>query len=287
MRSASTQLLALLNSGALFYIADLFTITLQDSTVLRWTSYDQNVTANGQPFAMAGSTVPLIKRGSIRNARGLEVSTLSITLECGDSVSMYGIPMQLAAHNGAFDNARVKVERAYMAVPNDASAGTIVLFEGNVADVTPNATGVDLSVKDDLERLNVKMPKNLFMPGCNYSVFNAGCGLAKATYQVTGTVTGTPSASSIPSARGEAADYYTLGVLTMTSGAAAGASRAVRAFANGTFTLAMPLPVAPAAGDTFTVYPGCDKTAAMCAAKFSNLARFRGFPFVPRNTMAR
>ena len=43
----------------------------------------------------------------------------------------------------------------------------------------------------------------------------------------------------------------------------------------------MPLPNVPAVGDTFSVFPGCDKTKTTCAGKFSNIARFRGFPFVP------
>jgi len=42
-----------------------------------------------------------------------------------------------------------------------------------------------------------------------------------------------------------------------------------------------PLPAAPAAGDALTVYAGCDHTPATCAARFSNLASFRGFPYVP------
>jgi len=42
------------------------------------------------------------------------------------------------------------------------------------------------------------------------------------------------------------------------------------------------LPFAPAAGDVFTAYPGCDKTQATCASpKFSNLVNFEGFPYVP------
>ena len=34
-------------------------------------------------------------------------------------------------------------------------------------------------------------------------------------------------------------------------------------------------------GDTVTVYPGCDKKMATCRDKFSNQARFGGFPWIP------
>jgi hypothetical protein len=48
----------------------------------------------------------------------------------------------------------------------------------------------------------------------------------------------------------------------------------------------IPLQSTPTPGDTFTVYQGCDHTPGTCASKFSNLANFRGFPYVPPPQMA-
>ncbi len=48
----------------------------------------------------------------------------------------------------------------------------------------------------------------------------------------------------------------------------------------------LPLQSAPSAGDTFTVYYGCDHTPGTCQSKFNNLANFRGFPYVPPPQMA-
>ena len=42
-----------------------------------------------------------------------------------------------------------------------------------------------------------------------------------------------------------------------------------------------PLPNPPSPGDGFQAYPGCDLSMAACAAKFANLPRFRGQPFIP------
>ena len=50
--------------------------------------------------------------------------------------------------------------------------------------------------------------------------------------------------------------------------------------------LTYPMSALPAAGDAFTVYPGCDHTSATCRAKFNTLTNFRGFPFVPPPTSA-
>jgi uncharacterized phage protein (TIGR02218 family) len=38
-------------------------------------------------------------------------------------------------------------------------------------------------------------------------------------------------------------------------------------------------PIAPS--DDFTVQAGCDKRIETCAAKFGNVASFRGFPHIP------
>lgn len=48
----------------------------------------------------------------------------------------------------------------------------------------------------------------------------------------------------------------------------------------------LPLQSAPASGDAFTVYQGCDHTPGTCRSKFNNLPNFRGFPYVPPPQMA-
>jgi uncharacterized phage protein (TIGR02218 family) len=72
-----------------------------------------------------------------------------------------------------------------------------------------------------------------------------------------------------------------LGTLTFNSGALAGKSYSIRQQTGGVFLLTVPVPVPPAAGDSITVYPGCDKQQNTCSAKFNNLQHFEGFPYVP------
>jgi uncharacterized phage protein (TIGR02218 family) len=60
-----------------------------------------------------------------------------------------------------------------------------------------------------------------------------------------------------------------------------GTKRSLKAYASGALQLFSPLPVAPAVGDTFSIFPGCDKTMATCQNKYSNVVHFRGFPFIP------
>lgn len=289
MKTASGALTTLLAANNVFLMADLYTVTLVGGQISRWADCDISLVLGGNTFTAAGTGgAPLLKRGKTRCVVGLEVDTLDLELLCGDGAAqLLGIPLVQSAANGALDGARIKLERVFMPKWGDTSAGSIVLFEGNVAGVEPSSTAVKLTVKSELERLNVQMPRHLYQPGCNHAVYDTGCALVKATYTVTGTATGTPTTTTIPSARAEANGYFNLGVLTVTSGAAAGARRAVKDFTGGTFTLALPLPTAMAPGDTFSVYPGCDKTRGTCNTKFANLGRFRGFPFVPRPETAR
>ena len=286
MREASGPLVTFLNSNTVVLAAWCYTITLQGGgTIYRWTGADMPLTVGARAFTSPtdNGTQPSIRRGAVRHARGLEVQTLDLTLLCGQTARLGGISVPLFAHNGGFDGARVMLEWVPMGPAGwgDTSLGSVVIFEGAVASVDPETTQVVLHIKSDLERLNIPMPRVVFQPGCANAFGDAGCGLNLATLTVSGTATGTPTTTSVPSALAQAAGYFAMGTLTMTSGPAAGARRTVSVFSGGTLTLSTPLPVAPAAGDTFTVTPGCDRTFGTCGTKWTNQNRYRGCPWVP------
>jgi uncharacterized phage protein (TIGR02218 family) len=141
---------------------------------------------------------------------------------------------------------------------------------------------VSLNASCDLVFLNGQFPRNYFLPACNHALFDAGCGLNKATYAVNGTGTAGNTVKPLSaSALTQATDYFALGYVVINTGVNAGLVRSVRASVSGVLTFLYPLPQPCATGDTFTAYPGCDKTQATCTAKFNNLTKFRGFPYVP------
>lgn len=281
MKTASGSLIALLNAGGIFLMADLWTITLRGGTVLRWTNADTTLTVGGNTFAASTDQggQPLIKRGPIRCVRGLEVDTLDVTLQVGSTAQLSGIKLPLAAHNGAFDGAQVMLERAVMSSWSDTSAGAFTIFEGEVAGVDPATAQTVLHIKSTLEKHNIQMPHTVFMPGCANAFGDAGCGKDLGALTSTGTAGASTNASQVTGVAG-ADNYYNLGVITMTSGAAAGSRRSIKSFAGGVVVPAVPFPVAPSAGDTYSVYPGCARTLAACQG-WSNTNRFRGYPFVP------
>lgn len=82
-------------------------------------------------------------------------------------------------------------------------------------------------------------------------------------------------------AREEENGYFAGGKITFTSGANSGLSMEVKAFAEGQFTLVLPMPHDIAAGDDYVAVAGCDKNFATCCERFNNALNFRGEPHVP------
>lgn len=282
MKSASPALIALL-SGNQFMYADLFTISLIGGGTLYYTNADGGLTYNGNYYT---PTSPRINRSGAKSSIGVTVDTMTIQIFGTASELIQGVPFPQFAANGGFDGATVSVDRCYMNSFGDVSAGTLNVFFGNVSETRPSRSAVELTVSSMLELLNVSMPRNLISPGCIHNLFDAGCGLVKSSFGVSGAVA-TGSTSGITNTTlTHATDYFTLGTISFTSGVNSGESVTVKQHSlsgsTATVVFAAPLLTAPAAGDTFNIYPGCDKAMSTCSsAKFNNLANFRGWPFVP------
>lgn len=89
MKNASGALAALLNGNTEFLMADLYTLTLWDGTIKRWTDADQDIVFNGSTFRSVkdqDTATPILARGTTRCVVGLEVDTLDVTLKCGQTV---------------------------------------------------------------------------------------------------------------------------------------------------------------------------------------------------------
>lgn len=280
MKTATTELNALLAGTSAFLMAELYTITTVGGEVLRYTSGDAAVPLGADTFSCNG---PLIKRGPVRTMIGLEVDTLSLTIQTANPAHLLnGTPFIASALDGALDGAEVLLQRAFFASWGSPAAGALTMFSGRVSTIAGSRHELQVTVKSDLELLNVKLPRNVYQPGCLLTVYSGPCGANRAAVTVTGSVTGgITGRAGFASALGQADGWFDLGVLTFTSGANDGQSRTVKGYADGSFDFALAWPADIAVGDDFSVVPGCDKTQATCQAKFSNLVHFRGFPFIP------
>lgn len=275
MKPASPELIALLASGQ-FGVADLYTLTLASGEVLRYTGYDVPLSHGGQVWSATG---PLITRGRVRQVAGIEVDTLDITMSSDGTVEIAGRPIQAMVHAGGLDNARMRLDRAYL-TPPDTVVGVLNLFDGRLRVDSVSRSTLSATVRSDLELLDQPLPRNLYRPGCAYTVFDPGCGLSRSAFAQAATVTGGDTLN-LTLDLSEASGWADMGNIEFLTGANAGVIRSIRRWQPGAVQLSLPLLHAPAIGDSVSVSPGCDGSYATCDSKYNNTGRIRIFPFIP------
>ena len=278
MRAMSTALLNFLNSTTQLVTVDLYTFELRNGVTLRYCDASNDTTYGGFTYlaAPAGLT-----RSKIRWVVGTEVDSLDIVFQSDSSIVVNGTPLLAAAVLGLFDNARVTLQRLFMSdwsTPVDV----LLLFQGATAPAELLRDAVHLTVKSDLDKLNVMIPPNLFQSSCMHSLYDSGCTVKAATYRVSGTASSVNSNGGIVTTLSTADNYFQMGAIKFTSGANVGLTRTVKTYAGGVVTPTKAFPYAIANGDAFTITPGCDKTMnGDCRNKYNNLSNFKGFPFIP------
>jgi len=283
MKTASTALVSLINAArtapdSTIAFADCFTFTLSIGTAYTWTNVDFPVVYNGATFLASG---PLVQGLKYKASVGLEVDKQQIIIAARPTDLINGAPLLVALRDGAFDGASVRRDRVFLMAPGGSVVSGVTLFKGRVSTVDQvGRTSATLTIASDLVILDYDMPRNLYSPTCVHTLYDSGCGVVRGAYAAVGTA-GAGSTSSAIAFSG-AASNHAQGAIVFSSGANANVRATVKTVAAGSaLNLIYPLPFAPAVGDAFTVYAGCDHTQNTCAARFSNLAAFRGFPYVP------
>lgn len=291
---SSPGALVILLASRQFHWAGLYKIVLVNGGTLYYTTADVPVTFGGNTYLSPTSNGPIFERrgerGKVKWRVGLEVDTLQFSV-LPNNATVNGQPFNKAIKQGVFDGAEVTFSHAYW--PQQAytnliqPTGVVTMFTGKVAPVTAGRSSAMFTVNSFTDLLNQNLPRNIYQAGCINTLYDSGCTLNAASFAVSGTVTAGSLANLIGAVLSQATGYFDLGKVVFTSGANNGIARSVKQYIkNTTSTLALmsPFPNIPEVGDTFTVYPGCDKMQATCSSKFSNLANFRGFPFIPENT---
>jgi uncharacterized phage protein (TIGR02218 family) len=295
MKTASAALISLLATRQ-FFSADLYQFALvngpEAENNLYYCGGDQDIHWNGVTWSSGytgTNSGPFFDRKDNKAKChwkvGVEVDTLVFDCIPGGA-TVGGEPLLSAIRQGVFDGAELTLYRAFMPTYGNTSAGAVTMFVGRVAEIDAGRSLATFSVNSHLELLNQNMPVNLFASGCANTLFDASCTLSMSAFATNGTAASGSTQSVInTNSLSQASGYFSLGQLTFTSGANEGFSRTIQQHTHGspsTVSLISPFPSAPAPGDTFTIYPGCDKTEATCANKYQNLLNFRGFPFIPQ-----
>lgn len=242
-------------------------ITRPDGQVYRYTSHHATQTISGASY-----TGGMLDVSTIVTMAGLAVPNLELTtLDDGTVFTTADI------RSRRWTNSTFTIFRYNYVTPAD---GVDNLLAGHFGEITQNDASVVVELRGLVQRMQQSIA-SLSTPTCRARLGDARCGVALGPFTVTGTLTSVTSNQVFrDSARSEAADTFTEGQITFSSGANDDlAAKVVGYAANGTFTLALPMSNTVAIGDTYTAVYGCRKRLVEdCKTVFNNVLRFVGEP---------
>lgn len=249
----------------------IWTLSLRDGTVLRYTMLNRDLVVGGNLFKALIGVMP----SSVERNTGMSANNSQVQLLINDA------EITLAdMRNGRYRGTRVEIARVDWTDPDGAAPE--VLLRGHLADLE---IAGDRGMFD-LNSLEFELSKPLLpvvtLP-CTADLGDARCKYPLATQ--TGSVTAVLTARRVftDGSRTEADGYFDGGKLTFTRGAANGLVMDVKRYtlSTGQIELYEPLSADIAPSDAFEITRGCDKRLETCRDTFDNLNNYRGFPFVP------
>jgi len=275
----SSALLNLLNTADKLCMMELFTITLTNGTVIRYTSGDYSINVGGHVF------IPMtLESGECKQSIGLSVDEIDIMLYYNqDDTIPGGATIPQAVRSGAFDYAIIQFEQVFMTSWSFVVSGdySLLLFVGRMNVTTAGRTKAEIKVKSFTELLNIQLPRNIYQASCVNTLYDSSCTVNKAALGVNGSSLSGSTDAVISCSLAQAEGYFDQGALVWTSGANVNVDTTVKYYTPGQVALMWPLPYPPQPGDTFVIVPGCNRSIFFCNAKFNNLEHYRGTPFIP------
>jgi uncharacterized phage protein (TIGR02218 family) len=247
-----------------------------DTTVYGFTDHDRDLIIEGVTYeAASGFTASEVK------------SSLGLSVDDADAAGALSSARINEADlaGGMFDDARIEIWRVNWA----DTAQRVLMMSGSIGEVRRGDAAFTAELRSLAHYLNQEQGRT-YQYACDATLGDARCGVAvaSATYTGTGAVTAVEAGwykFATSGLGGYAAEWFTGGLLTWTSGANIGRQMEVKGHALSgavaTLELWRSMSSAVTAGDAFTVVAGCDKTFATCRDKFANQANFRGFPYIP------
>lgn len=245
----------------------LCTITRRDGTIIRIIDAEEDLSVDGNVY----TAVSGVEFSAVQHTLGGEAPSFEIITAHSDGGTFDTFDL----NNGLFDGASVTLH----IVNRDDPDALGLLFTGTVQTVSFSILG-----KATLEVQGPSVESEAFVPSwspmCRTDLFSTLCGLNENDWDHTCTVGAiidrfnmTVSGLGSPPADG----WFNQGVGVNTD---TGQRFVIANWTLSTLRLTTYLPRCHlfTVGDSLTLYPGCDKTIATCATKFSNSINFQGEP---------
>jgi uncharacterized phage protein (TIGR02218 family) len=250
-------------------------ITRTDGQVFGWTSHDVDVTISGVQYQAA----PGLNVAALASTAGFAVDNTEATILADEVVFKRA---EILA--GRWDAAAFELFRYNWASPSD---GRDVIKRGQLGNVNARRGTFVVELRSLRQALQQSVGA-VVQPTCRYRLGSTTlpdglCMVDLGPFTFTGSVTSVTNGYQFgDTARTEADDYFTEGLLTWTSGDNDGLSVKVHTYTTGVLRLSLPMTDAIQVGDTYSVVAGCMKRRDEdCRDKFDNAVRFGGEPDLP------
>ena len=277
MKTLTPTLAAMLNSQQ-FLQCKLFTFTTNTGQMYFWTDADVDVVCNGQVFSSSG---PSINGAKFHMVRGLQVDTITLKVLAKPTDLIGGVTWSIASRSGALDGTIVKIDKAFLPAWGQP-AQSINFFTGMVGEAVDGEIVTELSVVSDDSTLNNMIPALVYQPGCLNTLYGSSCGVKRANFQKSGSVTSVSDLTKFGTSLTDADGYYGQGTVTFVSGQNSGVQVSIRTYVSSVMTLTRPLSFSLNVGDEFVAAAGCDSSLGVNGcAKFNNEANYKGTPYIP------
>jgi len=275
MKTISGNLLAHIQ-GRVTTTAMLWTITRRDGEVVRLTDHDRPITYDGATYTPVNS----FTRTDIAASAGLAVDNVElVALIDSDNITAEDL------RGGKFRDAAFIARELNYEAPAD---GAITLRCGTLGESTLEGEVVTVDFRGLAQKLQQNVGR-LYSRRCDADLGDSRCTVNIAALTETDSVASAVSRAAFIAATLARPDgYFNFGLASWTSGANAGLAMEVKRWTSATKTveLFIPMPYTVAAGDSFSIYPGCDKNFSTCRDTFANAPNFRGFHLAPGRDQA-
>ena len=253
--------------------------TAEDSNTLHFVNFYRTVSFFTYIGHVARNYTPLaVNRTAIKKTSHGEIERVSYRI---DNVNK-AMGAYAAAHD--FRNKRV-VTRLIFRNNLTSYLEAKIVFDGFIQAILFEQKNMSATCVPVLGSLKIETGWP-YQIQCNAKFGDAYCTVNKNTdaNKKTGTATGGTTTTLIDTVNlTQADDYWNWGTVTFTNGLNNGDSRKINDFDQATrkVTLDYALDNAVVAGDTYTIYRGCDKTLNMCDTVYANTINYHGFHTIP------
>lgn len=272
-------------------LATCVKLTRRDGLVLGYTTHDRPLTFDCDGLgAVTYQPQGGYKRSAIESQLGLAADNLELEgLIDDDAITDQDLL------NGLYDNAALK----FMLVNwQDVSQGVLKLRAGYVGQITLHRDTYVAEIRGLMDRYSTVIGE-IYTPDCRADLYDQRCQVDPTAFRVETTVatiiapgpgeepghtfTVALDGTAYPPSPPEGSPWFLGGAVIWTSGANAGARTEIKSWLPESATVSLYLaPTFPVqVGDALTLEAGCDKMRRTCKAKYDNIIRFRGEPYLP------